>query len=134
MRRLGLGGLLLAALALSPVQADVAPRRPPRPPPSGPDRVVIRGVAVARNQHLGGNFLTRGTWLTYIAACDSSQPACNGKQLHGCSIERVDGQPLAEGDLAHLQDVDKSAGDRPIVLTLENCDVHELELAPVKAP
>ena len=129
MRRLVVGGLLLVAFALSAVKADIPPRRPPPPPPSGPDKAVIRGVTVARSQDKGRNFLTRGTWLITIDGCESSQPACNGKHLRGCSITGVDGQPFAEGDIAHLQDVEKSAGDRPIKLSLDHCETHEIELA-----
>ena len=119
---------MIVAFALSPVKADIAPSRPqPIPvPPPGPDKVVIRGVTLGR----GYGYHEGRKWLSYIDACESSQPACRDRDFHGCLITEVDGKPVENGNLAYLQALEKSAAARAMKLTLSGCEVSELVLVP----
>jgi hypothetical protein len=130
MCRFLLGTLLIFVFALSSVKADIVPRGgrrdPDPPPPPGPEKAVIRGVTMARayGYHNGRR------WLSYIDACESTQPACKDKEVHGCLITEVDDRPVESGSIAYLQALEKSSDKRAMKLTLSGCGVSELVLLP----
>jgi hypothetical protein len=128
MRRCILHGFLIVMFALSPVKADIVPPggRPPITPPAppGPDKAVIRGLSVER----GYTYWRGRRWMTIVGDCASSQPGCQGKSLSGCFVVGTDGRSIDGGDVAALMALDQSAGDATVTLTLEHCELSEIEL------
>jgi hypothetical protein len=66
--------------------------------------------------------------MTIIDQCASSQPGCKGKDLRECFVTAADGRPLTGGDIASLTALDSAAGAATIKLTLEHCDLSEIDL------
>jgi hypothetical protein len=124
MRQFLFGTMLIFAFALLSVKADVAPYPPAPPPPSGPDKAVIRGIAVRQVY----TYWRGRKWMSVIEGCASSQRACNGKDLSECFIVGVDGQYVPSGDIAFLLEWERSAGVSSIRLTLDHCSLKEIEL------
>jgi hypothetical protein len=105
------------------VLADVGP--PPPQPLAGPRTAVIRGVTVEQVY----TYLRGRRWLVIISGCGSNQAACNGRNLAGCFVIGINGLDISGGNIAALIDSDSAAGDAPIKLMLDQCEIQDISLS-----
>jgi hypothetical protein len=120
-------GLMFFVFASGLVLADVGPPppQPPPPPPAGPRTAVIRGVTVEQVY----TYLRGRRWLVIISGCGSNQAACNGRNLAGCVVIGINGLDISGGNIAALIDSDSAAGDAPIKLMLDHCEIQDISLS-----